>query len=334
MPSSLRNFALTFLISALIFGILAYAVVGFVFNTMLDSDDVGKIPPTVQTGDVDNPDTDDPTLPQNPDEILGDTFNILLIGSDYQPELFDDYYYEENWTGLGFPDKRNRPWSADMIILLRVDKEHGKFVLCPIPSNARVLVEGENTKLGDIACDKGIELLCGKVSELTGLSMDYYAHVTVGAISSCIDTIGSVQFTIPQDMYYSDPLQNLTIDLQKGTHNITGEKAAQLLRYVGYANADTGRTNTAISFLKAMMKEYLSESHKGGAIMLYSELLKYVETNFTIDDFTNNLDLIFSYSDFEVSTLNYPGATRVYGGVTYFEPSTSAASELFRRLEN
>ncbi len=337
MPSSLRNFALTFIIAALIFGILAYAVVGFVFNTMFTSDTDEPDIPGIQTGDFENTGDDtsnDTDNPYNPDEINGDTFNILLIGSDLQPELFDDYDYEETWTGTGFPDKRNRQWSADMIIVLRVDKEKGQFVICPIPRNTRVLVDGENTRICDVICTKSIELLCGKVSELTGLPMDYYVHIPLGSIAPCIDILGTITYTIPQDMHYEDPYQNLVIDLQKGTQTMDGEKVSQLLRYVGYANADSGRINTAVNFMKALMQEYLSEKHLGNALVLYSELRKYVETDFTTDDLANNLDLIFSYPDFETSILSYPGNIRVYGGITYFEPSTSAAAELFGRLEN
>lgn len=341
MPSALRNFALTFVIAAVVFGVLAYAIVGFISDTFEGNpEDTNSDISTVLPDDTsNNPDIsgDNPDDTTNPDditeELVGETFNMLLIGSDYQPEIFDDYDYEEKWTGSGFPDKRNRPWSADMIILLRVDKDNHQFVICPIPRNTRVLINGENTKLGDVISEKGIEYLCGKVSELTGFPMDYYVHVPVGAIDDCINAIGTITFPVPEDMKYEDPEQGLIIDLKKGTHNVTGAKAAQMLRYVGYSNGNVGRMNLTVDFLKAMFNSFLTEKHMGNALNIYSALKGKVETNFTAEALTNNLDLIFSYSKFETTVLTYPGSTRVFNGVTYFEPSTSTAAELFGRFE-
>ncbi len=342
MLSALRNFALTFLVSALVFGVLAYVIVGFVLNTVLDDPAVPDFSgdPTVTDDDnVFNPSnpgetSENPDDPSITDDIVGETFNILLVGSDFQPEIFDDYDYEERWEGPGFPDKRNRPWGADMIILLRIDKSTRQFVLCPIPRNTRVLVDGQNMHLGDVISEKNVEFLCGKVSELTGLPTDYYVHIPVGTIASCIDILGTITFNIPQDMQYEDKEQGLIIDLKKGTHRMTGEKAAQLLRYTGYANGNVGRTNMTIDFLRAMLNEYLSEKYIGEALNLYTKLCDVVDTNFTAEALTNNLDLIFAYHDFETTTLTYPGSTKIIGGVTYFEPSLSTASALFAKYGN
>ncbi len=342
MLSAMRNFALTFLISAIIFGVLAYAVVGFVLNTMTDTvagpseDTQGSniVDTDTQndnhdTGDasinVDNPNTD---LPPE-DEILGETFNILLVGTDYQPELFDDYDYEEKWEGPGFPDKRNRKWGADMIVILRVDKENRQFVFCPIPRNTRVLVDGNYMQLGDVISEKGIEFFSGKVSGLTGLKMDYHAIVTVGSIAAAIDAVGTVTYYVPEAMVYSDPAQNLEINLKKGTTTITGERAAQLLRYVGYKNGNIGRMNTTVELAKAVLAKFTNVTYLSKAGEIYEALKDHVETNFTIDDLFNNIDLIFSYSKFESLTITYPGVNKVYDGVNYFDPQLSSALDIF-----
>lgn len=339
MLSALRNFALTFLVSLLVFGVLAYVIIGFVLNTVIDDpavpdfsgDKIVTGDDTVSAPDVPPEDTDTPPIE---DDIIGETFNILLVESDYQPEIFDDYDYEERWEGPGFPDKRNRTWCADMIILLRVDKAAKQFVLCPIPKNTRVLVNGENMMLGDVISKKNAEFLCGKVSELTGLPTYYYVHAPVGTISPCIDVLGAVTFNVPQDMQAEDTERGLVIDLKKGVQKITGDKATQLLRFTGYPNGNIGRTNTTIEFIKAMFEEYLSEEHLSDALTTYSKIADIVETNFTAEALANNLDLIYSYNDFETVTLTYPGSTKVIGGVTYFEPALSTASALFAKYSH
>ncbi len=338
MLSALRNFALTFAVSALIFGVLAYVIVGFVIDTMEDTIPAGnqvETNPGYLTTDNSNdtaipPETTDSNDPSVfPEEIEGDTFNMLLVGTDYQPTLFDDYDYEEKWEGPGFPDKRNRPWGADMIMLLRVDKENRNFIFCSVPRNTRVYVDGSYVQLGDTLGTKGIEYLCGKVSSITGLGIDYYATVSTESIKDTIDAIGTITYYVPEDMQYSDPVQELEIDLKKGTHTIDGEKAVQLLRYVGYKNGNVGRMNTAIEFAKAILAKFTNITYLNKASEIYTAVDEYIETNFTLDDLLNNLDLIFAYSKFETITVTYPGSNRVYDGITYFEPSIASAMKIF-----
>ncbi len=334
MLSALRNFLLTFLIAALIFGGLAYLIVGFVLSTLTDV--------TVPSTEPDDTirltlpeDTDPPTtdVPPPPDEepIVGETFNILLVGSDYQPDIFDDYHYEENYTGTGFPDKRSRKYGADMLILVRVDKTARKFIFCPIPRTTRVLVDGLNTQIGDVYAAKNMEFLCGKVAGLTGLEINYWATLDVGGIADVVNALGGVTYYVPENMEYEDEEQGLVINLKKGTTNLNGEKAAQLLRYAGYGT--NSRMNTAVDFLKAMLAKLTNISNLSKAPDFYRAATRTVKTNFTSDDFMNNLDLIFAYSKFEAVTITYPGSTKMTEGVTYFEPALTNAMSLFSQYK-
>ena len=341
MLSAFRNFALTFLIAALIFGSIAYFVVGFVLETVEATIEPDDDPVETQPLDLTYAETTDPSTdtsqttdpPPEEDEINGNTFNILLVGTDYQPELFKDYDYEENWTGDGFPDKHSRSWGADMLILLRIDKENRKFIFCAIPRNTRVQVDGIYTQLGDVLSEKGIDFLCGKVTGLTGLQINYYATLDVGSIPACIDAVGGVSYYVPEDMKYSDPDQNLEIDLKKGTQTINGEKAMQLLRYVGYQGGAYSRMKTAVDFLQKMIAKFTNVTYFSKAPDLYKTLTRYVKTNFSADDLLNNLDLIFAYTKFESITLTYPGSDKTYDDVSYFDPTVSAAMTMFEKYK-
>lgn len=339
MLSAFRNFALTFLIAALIFGSIAYFVVGFVLETVEDA-----IDPTVESVDTEPLDliyanTEEPTdettdaPPPDEEEINGKTFNILLVGSDYQPEIFKDYDYEETYTGTGFPDKHSREWGADMIILLRIDKENKKFIFCSIPRNTRVQVDGIYTQLGDVYSEKGIDFLRGKVTGLTGLQIDYYATLDVGSIAACVEAVGGVSYYVPEDMNYSDPVQNLEINLKKGTQTLDGDKAMQLLRYVGYEGGSYTRMKTAIDFLQKMFAKFTNTTYYTKAPELYKTLTRYIKTDFSADDLLNNLDLIFAYTKFEALTLTYPGSDKTYDGISYFEPSVSGAMTMFEKYK-
>lgn len=330
MLSGLKNFAMTFLIAALIFGLLAYFIVGFVLDALTDTisdpistDTYETVLPSTTTAP-----TSETTVPVT-DNINGETFNFLLIGTDYQPEILDHYDYEENFEGDGFPDIRNRKITTDTLMIVRVDKENRKFVFCSLPSNTQVTVKGITTCLGDVYADYGVETLCGQVSGLTGLEMNYYAVLDVQNLAEAIDILGGVDYYVTEDMQYEDPEQNLVIDLKKGMTKLDGEKAAQMLRYVGYINGNSGRMATAVSFVQKM----LSKITKVADILTDNEKLDairaIVTTNFSPDDLVNNADLIFAFPKFESVTVNYPGSSKQIDGVMYFVPSLKNALKMF-----
>ena len=93
MLSALRNFLLTFLIATVIFGTIAYFVVGFVLDTLAVTISAEPVDETYTTETLPTEETEE-TAPPEEDEIEGETFNILLIGTDYQPDKFNDYNYE------------------------------------------------------------------------------------------------------------------------------------------------------------------------------------------------------------------------------------------------
>ena len=66
-------------------------------------------------------------------------------------------------------------------------------------------------------------------------------------------------------------------------------------------------------------------TYLGKAATIFANASKYVTTNFTAEDLTKNLDLIFAYSQFSVGTLDYPGSYYFRDGERVFNPNISAA---------
>ena len=93
MLPSLRNFAITFLVSLFIFAALAYFLADFAMENF--SGGFAKEPETEtetaeETVGVFNPfeDNDDTVTSM----IQGTSFNFVLVGLDYQKDIFDDYH--------------------------------------------------------------------------------------------------------------------------------------------------------------------------------------------------------------------------------------------------
>ena len=71
-----------------------------------------------------------------------------------------------------------------------------------------------------------------------------------------VDLLGGVEVDVPKDMSYSDPYQNLTINLKKGTQLLSGKQAEGLVRFRDtYKNADISRLDVQKNFLSAFIKK-------------------------------------------------------------------------------
>ena len=339
MLPSLRNFAITFVVSLLIFAALAYFLADFAMEnfsggfaketeTVTDTTEetVGVFNPFEE---VENPGT---TM------IQGTSFNFVLVGLDYQKDAFDDYHasmpdylskalsgVQDAGVGQLLSYEMTRDISADAVIVGRVDKEDHRLVLTALSGNTRVFVDGVHTALGSVFMEKGLDFFLGKVSAITGFSFDYYGVVSIPTMASIIDQLGGLSFKVPCDMEYEDPVEELTISLKAGSQWLSGETAMQVLRYADYENRDISRLAVLRDMAISMMTSINKITTLAHAPDLYKSLKNGISTNLRLADFTDNLDLIFRIGDFEVVNYEYPGKMTVENGDPMFVPDTAKA---------
>lgn len=173
----------------------------------------------------------------------------------------------------------------------------------------------------------GVELLKKEVSNLLGVDINFYVKVNFEAFRYIIDSVGGIEFDVPCNMSYSDPLQNLYINLQKGTQVLNGQQAEHVLRYrSGYANADIGRISVQQNFLKAFVEQTISKgtilSHPG---VYLNTLFKYdyVETDADFLDVISYAMLIGGIKTDNLQTETLPGKPAMRGGQSVYLPDMS-----------
>ncbi|MFD7433374.1 LCP family protein [Streptomyces sp. NPDC059861] len=91
------------------------------------------------------------------------------------------------------------------------------------------------------------------VESLTGIRMDHYLEVDFAGFQKLVDELGGVEVTTTQDI--EDPESHL--DLEAGTHQLTGEQALGLVRTrhgVG-DGSDLGRIQLQQAFVKALVEQ-------------------------------------------------------------------------------
>jgi len=135
----------------------------------------------------------------------------------------------------------------------------------------------------------GTELLADTVSEQLGIPVDYTVSVNLKGFTALVDAIGGVDFDVPINMDYDDPIQNLSIHFKKGVQHLSGADALRVVRFrhnndgSGYGSEDLGRMATQQKFLKAVAKKMLSAGNILTKIDDYAKIFnQYVDTNLTV----------------------------------------------------
>ncbi|MEI3064841.1 MAG: LCP family protein [Oscillospiraceae bacterium] len=183
--------------------------------------------------------------------------------------------------------------------------------------------------------EQGMQELLLRVSEIIGFTPDGYIVVDLSIFRQLVDLMGGVTFDVPVDMHYSDPTQNLSIDLQAGKQRLNGEQAMQVARFrSGYATADLGRIEVQRSLVSAAIRQWVSPK---GAIHL-PQAVKLVADHTNTDLSTRNLlwlaesFLLCSRSDINSATL--PGYAANFSSGSYYVLDAAGVADIVNQYLN
>lgn len=337
MLSATKNFVLTFIIALIVFGLIAYMLVGLVLNNLLGVGASETQPPEETTSEPE----DNSGGPVGIQLSGGESFNILLIGTDYRPSEFVDYDPQmleelygikqeavtvtpppsdvkpnpgsvvsdkEYWLsdGIvssdgslifdgGFYSVDYRVIETDALVLLRADKEREQFTLTVFPPDAYVDMSGKYVKLSEVYGRYGLETLLNKVYAMTGVMIDHYAVVSMEKFPDLVDALGGINFNVPCDMVYTDKAGGIDINLKSGIQRLDGDSVLDVLMFKDYQNGGS-REKTTAELIKKFITTFISITNYNRAPAVFAELESMVDTDFTLDKFKNNIDLIFKYA--------------------------------------
>ncbi len=167
----------------------------------------------------------------------------------------------------------------------------------------------------------GMELLKSEVEEILDINIDYYVKVDLDAFKNIVDAVGGIYFEVPSGgLYYSDPTQNLYINLRGGYQLLNGKQAEGLVRFrKGYSQQDLKRVEVQQEFLKEFLKQAFTKENLGNNIItLVSNYIKYVDTNFSVEDIPKYLKCINSLNTDNISSTTLPGYADMIDGASYY----------------
>jgi len=119
------------------------------------------------------------------------------------------------------------------------------------------------------------------IEVITGLEIDYMMTIDISGFDKMVDAVGGVDFYVPQNMHYSDPVQDLYINLKEGQQILDGDKAEQLIRYrKGYRMGDLQRIKVQQDFMVALVDQVAKTRDFGRIKELVTTGYHLLETDF------------------------------------------------------
>ncbi len=233
---------------------------------------------------------------------------------------------------------------TDVIFVVNFDSEAGTIKLLSIPRDTYTeVLSSVKTKISEnggyipsvvkinaihaYGGDMGMECLEMQIEDLLDIEIDNYILFNLDAFKAVVDIIGGVDMYVSYDMYYTDPVQGLYINLQEGYQHLDGDKAEQLVRNRQYVTGDLGRIEVQHLFLQAFVEQVLdTDTIISNAPSLIKAAFEYLETDMTISDMLGYVKYIGDIKSSEILTETIPGYAQTIDGASYYIVDTSSVS--------
>jgi LCP family protein required for cell wall assembly len=176
-------------------------------------------------------------VPPEPPNLDGKD-DLLDLGGRAPEGVTNDDRKEQFFTVLilGIDDGVNN----DAIMVASYDAAAWEAHLISIPRDTLVNVERRTKKINSAysvgmrnggGVEGGVAQVRREIKTLIGFIPDYYVVINFRAFESMIDAVGGVEVDVPYNMRYTDPRQNLSINIPRGLQTLNGSDALKFARY-------------------------------------------------------------------------------------------------------
>jgi len=231
---------------------------------------------------------------------------------------------------------------ADTIMLFSVDNINKSVKVLSIPRDTRVTLNtGKSIKINSCLGFKSREkFMIETIKTITKMPVHYYCEVNFDGFIEIIDILGGVDYNVPFDMNYDDPVQDLHIHLKAGMQHLDGQAAHDFVRFRHnnkgegeyapgeYAKGDIGRIDAQQKFLKELFRQKMQPQYLLKAPALIDAAYSNVKTNFTIASALDFVTILKSAETTNLESFVLPGEGRYIGNVSYYIYSPSETKAL------
>lgn len=207
-------------------------------------------------------------VPEPPKWEGTERVNILLMGVDAR--------------GL----KKGEIPRSDTMLVASLDPVSKKAYLFSILRDTYTKIPEYGTDRINTAITHGPNTAMKAVSDLLGISVQYYVYTDFQGFIELVDAVGGVEFYVEKDMRYTSKADNheFDIDLKKGQQHLDGNTALQYVRFRHDAMSDYTRTERQRNFLKAVADKMKSTTSIMKLPSILEKINPYIDTNLSIQD--------------------------------------------------
>lgn len=186
------------------------------------------------------------------------------------------------------------------------------------------------------------EEIIRQVKDLTGLPINYFVTIDFDGFKEVVDALGGVDFNVPYNMNYDDPVQDLHIHLQAGQQHLDGQKAHDFVRFRQnndhtapgeYVHGDIGRIYWQQEFVKEFIKQKLKPQFLAKVTDVFDVIEKNVRTNYTMQDLLKHIEVLEDIKLEEIESYQLPGEARYIDDLWWYvyddDKTVELVSEVF-----
>ena len=170
---------------------------------------------------------------------------------------------------------------CDVMMLVSFDPSNSRICVLQIPRDTYALYgDGSYRKINGAQHALGEDGICELLEESLGVRIDGYISLDLSGFRELVDLIGGVEIELDRPIKYSDPEQDLRIDLESGMQTLDGKQAEMFVRYrSGYQRGDLDRLDAQKKFLAALFDALRQKVSISNAYELFGLALGHVDTN-------------------------------------------------------
>ena len=258
--------------------------------------------------------------PLNSDDMSG------VILTDASGNVVPDVVRDEERVNFLVMGKDRWAFNTDVIMLLSYDVKNGAINLMQFPRDTYFDVGQGNCKINaalamfynkrrykdkmseDDAYKAAMADMEKALEDVFRITIDYYAIMNLNGFVNIIDALGGVEMDVPARMYYKDPVQGLTIDLQPGLQTLSGKQAEQFVRFrKGYVEGDVGRVDAQKLFISACIAQVKKNFNVSTISTVMDQVMKNVVTDIPLQDMVYYAKSALSVDLSKITMLTLPG---------------------------
>ncbi len=185
------------------------------------------------------------------------------------------------------------------------------------------------------------DMLINKIKSITGLPIHYFVTVDFDGFMDVIEAVDGVEFNVPYDMDYDDPVQGLHIHLEAGQQHLTGQLAHDFVRFRHnndgsapgeYVMGDEGRMYWQQQFIKELIKQKLNTQYLSKIDDVFEVVKNNVRTNLTLPEVVKNLNALMSVNLDDITSYQLPGEYEYTNNLWYYVYDPEETEELINNV--